>query len=494
MTHPGVHEPAARWFPINPFGGESKLDLFRQRLAEGRGIKRSESSRIMLKAGTRRRSFMTDPAGYRGKALAFLRKAGAGVGNVLAVETKWGSVSGTLVPRYTSADETHIVLKLKSGYNVGLDVSGLVSGKVVAKGEPPSFKAPPLPGRTPGLPKVLLLGTGGTIASRIDYRTGAVHPAVDASNLHALVPELSEAAAVDSEIVFNVFSENMSPAHWSKLAKRVAKAPKEGYQGVVVTHGTDTLGYTAAALSFALAGIGIPVILTAAQRSSDRPSSDATLNLIGAVSVAAKAPFAGVYLAAHLDENDGKIAIHAGTRVRKDHTSRRDAFRTVGGDPVAVWSRDGFEHIADGLSRRSDDKFVPRPGFSDGAALLKFHPSMSPKLLAFLKRSGKKAVVVEGTGLGHVGSEVVAALKRFTTGGGLAFMTSQCINGRVDLDVYDTGRDLKVAGVVPLEDMLSETALTKASWALANARGPTGAKDLMLKNVAGEMDARRFPG
>ena len=435
---------------------------------------------------------MGDLSGYRGRALRFLQDAGASIGDVLEISTSWGAVAGTLVPRYLYGDGEHIVLKLKSGYNVGLGLAEMRSARVVSKGEKPSFSPPAPPRPAKGLPKVLILGTGGTIASRIDYRTGAVRPAVTAAELHALVPELSEIAKVQPEIVFEVFSENMTPAHWTKLAKRAARAAEEGFDGVVVTHGTDTLGYTSAALSFALAGIPIPVILAGSQRSSDRPSSDAPLNLVAAVTVAGTAAFSGVYVAMHMGESDDRVAFHRGTRVRKDHTSRRDAFESIGVPPVAVFGDSGLEYVAEGLPARGGP-FKPKTKFDGRVALLKFYPSMPAGLIRAARRSGAKAVVVEGTGLGHVSKEVTAELGRFVKAGGLAFMTSQCINGRVDLSVYDTGRDLLHAGVVPLEDMLSETALVKAMWVLGN--GSTGAKarELMASNLAGETTARTFP-
>lgn len=436
---------------------------------------------------------MGDLSGYRGSALRFLKDSGASIGDVLEVRTSWGVVTGTLVPRYLYGDGEHIVLKLRSGYNVGLTLSGLEGATVKAKGEKPSFSVPPPPKPPRGSPKVLLIGTGGTIASRIDYRTGAVHPAVNSAELHSLVPELSDIASVRPEILFSVFSENMTPAHWTKIAERVRRAVSQGFDGVVITHGTDTLGYTAAALSFALAGVPVPVILVGAQRSPDRPSSDAPLNLVAAVSVAAKAEFAGVYVAMHLGESDDKIGLYRGTRVRKNHTSRRDAFVSVGVPVAAVWGRDGVEYADEGLPKRGGD-FRARPRFNPRVALLKFYPSMPASFVTSARRSGARAIVVEGTGLGHVSRETVKELGRFVTAGGLAFMTSQCINGRVDLNVYDTGRDLLAAGVIPLEDMLSETAVVKAMWALGNSSSAARAKELMVTDIAGESTTRTFPG
>ncbi|MDE1853633.1 MAG: Glu-tRNA(Gln) amidotransferase subunit GatD [Thaumarchaeota archaeon] len=437
---------------------------------------------------------MGDLSGYKGDALRFLKDAGAAIGDVVEVRTSWGVVTGTLVPRYLHGDAAHVVLKLRSGYNVGLDLEGLKGVKVVAKGEKPSFAPPAPPKSTGGLPRVLILGTGGTIASRIDYRTGAVHPAVSSAELHSLVPELSELARLQPEIMFDVFSENISPRHWTKLAQRVAKAVREEFDGVVITHGTDTLGYTAAALSFALAGVPIPVILVGAQRSPDRPSSDAPLNLVAAVTVAGSADLSGVYVAMHLGESDDRVAFHKGTRVRKNHTSRRDAFVSVGVPLAAVWGREGLERTSGDLPPRGGGQFKPRPKFDERVALLKFYPSMTGNAIRAAKRQGIRALVIEGTGLGHVNREVVRELGRFVRAGGLACMTSQCIDGRVDLNVYDTGRDLLQAGVLPLEDMLSETALAKAMWVLGTGAGGSKAKELMSVDLAGETTTRTFPG
>jgi glutamyl-tRNA(Gln) amidotransferase subunit D len=429
-------------------------------------------------------------AGYRGKALSFLRRSRVRVGDVLEVSTDGGAVTGTLAPRYEYDDDSHLVLKLASGYNIGIELSRILSSKVVAKGEKPSFVAPPAPKPDSKLPRVLILGTGGTIASRVDYRTGAVRPAVSAGELYSLIPELSMTARIVPEILLSIYSENMRPSDWSRIAQRAAKAVSEGFRGVVVTMGTDTLGYAAAALGFALAGIPIPVLFTAAQRSSDRPSSDAATNLVGAVSAAATAGFSGVYVAMHVNESDGEIAIHRGTRVRKEHTSARDAFESVGVLPAAVWKDGALERVDPGLPPRGNRRaFRPRADFDQRAALVKFHPGMLPAVIDSLGRSGTRALVLEGTGLGHVGSSLFDAIRRFSKKR-LVFMTSQCIRGRIDMNVYDTGRDLLERGVIPLDDMIAETALSKAMWALGNSRSLAKARELMTENVAGEFTTR----
>ena len=285
----------------------------------------------------------------------------------------------------------------------------------------------------------------------------------------------------------------MTPAHWTKLAKRVARAVDEGFDGVVIAHGTDTMGYTAAALSFALAGVPIPVLLVGSQRSSDRPSSDAPLNLVAAVSAAAAGGFSGVYVAMHMGESDDKVAFHRGTRVRKNHTSRRDAFVSVGVPLAAVYGRSGPEYVSEGLPPRGG-AFRARTRFDGRVSLLKFYPSLPGAVVRGARRLGVRAMIVEGTGLGHVSREVAKELGLFIKGGGLVFMTSQCINGRVDMNVYDTGRDLLHLGVVPLDDMLPETALVKAMWVLGTGASGEKARALMTTNVAGETTSRTFPG
>jgi glutamyl-tRNA(Gln) amidotransferase subunit D len=433
-----------------------------------------------------------DLTGYRGPALKALESAGVRVGDLVELALGKESVRGTLVPRYQSNDDQHVVLKLKSGYNVGIGLSKISSIRKLAGGERPAFssKAPRPQG---GLPPVAILGTGGTIASRVDYRTGAVHPAISAEDLYSLMPELSEIAHISPEIVVTTLSENLEPSHWGRISEKVAEAVSRGARGVVVTTGTDVMGYTAAALSFALQGVPVPVLVVGSQRSSDRPSSDAYLNLMGAVTIAVEAAFSGVYVVMHANTSDELLAVHPGTRVRKNHTSARDAFQTIGPAPVALWTRQGLQGVSGSLSERSAGPFAARPRFEESASLVKFYPSMKPAHLQAVLNAGLKGLVIEGTGLGHVNSKNIPVIREYVRSGGLVCMTSQCIWGRVDMNVYDNGRDLLDAGVLPLEDMLGETALAKMMWVLANSSSAEEGRSLMLKNLAGEMTERTLP-
>jgi glutamyl-tRNA(Gln) amidotransferase subunit D len=435
---------------------------------------------------------MGGPAGYKGEALALLERAGVSVGDLVRVETSDASFEGYLMPRYELADSLHIVIKLKNGYNIGVSVKKIRSVVKLAEGEKPKYTPPPPPKPNTNLPKVLILGTGGTIASRIDYRTGAVHPALTAEDLYASVPEISEVAQVDAEILFSIFSENMRAEHWCKIAEHIHTSLKKGYSGVVVTHGTDTLGYTAAALSFALRGVPIPVVLVGAQRSSDRPSSDAASNLLAATIVASKAPFSGVYVAMHAGLSDDVIAIHHGASVRKNHTSRRDAFQSINRRPVAYVKDGVIQQIDPNLPARraSPDDFKPAARFEERVALLKFHPNFDPTIIDYLVDKGYRGLVLEGTGLGHVGRYCHNSIKRAVDKGVLVGMSSQCIWGRVRMTVYDTGRDLLNIGVIPLDTLFPEVALVKMMWVLANSDTLEEAKKLMLTNLVGEFTQR----
>ena len=325
----------------------------------------------------------------------------------------------------------------------------------------------------------------------MDYRTGAVRPAISASDLYSIVPELSEIATIDTEILFSAFSEDLTPRHWAETAKTVAKHIEKGAQGIVITHGTDTMGYTAAALSFALQNLPVPVVLVGAQRSEDRPSSDAAENLIGAVQCAATAPFAEVVVAMHQTISDEAVAIHRGTKVRKLHTSRRDAFKTVNAELLARVLNGKVVMLTDDFTPRRDDRrLVLKPEFEEKVALIKFYPGMNPKIIEWHVEEGYRGIILEGTGLGHVRRKCFPSIRKAIENDVIVAMTSQCIWGRVNMNVYANGRDLLSIGVIPLGDMLAETALVKLMWILGQTRDLEEAKNLLTKNIAHEFSSR----
>ncbi len=430
---------------------------------------------------------MGDLPGYRGASLKALSQHDVSVGDVILVKAKGGEFKGSLLPRYEYADDKHIVLKLDNGYNVGIQVSNIQSISKISEGKKPTFTPPPLPKIDTSLPKVSILGTGGTIASRIDYRTGAVHPAFSAEELYSVIPELAKCAQIETEAVFNIYSENMTPSNWTKLAEACVKKAAD-VDGIVIGHGTDTMAYTAAALSFALHGIGIPVVLVGSQRSTDRPSSDAAINMISAVTFAVRAPVSGVYVAMHAGTDDDSVAVHLGTKVRKNHTSRRDAFESVNISPVAHVKDQKIE-LKTKLPGRKDARFEAKTKFEEKVALVKFYPGFDPFLIDALVKSGYKGIVLEGTGLGHVSTKCYDAIQKATSNGILVAMTSQCIWGRVRMTVYSTGRELLNLGVIPLADMLPETALVKMMWVLANFKHDEQ-KSIMQRNISGEINER----
>ncbi len=433
-----------------------------------------------------------EASGYKGKALELLKQADCSVGDILKITSKGKTYEGILIPRF--GEGTAIIIKMKSGYNIGIEATTDVAVEKIGKGTKPTFAAPPLPKQNPALPHVVIMSTGGTIASRVDYRTGAVRSAMSASDLYGVVPELADIARVDTEIVFSIYSENLRQQDWTELAKKVAQRIEEGVDGVVIAHGTDTMAYTSAALSFALQNLPVPVILVGAQRSSDRPSSDAATNLIGAVKAAGEAPFAEVGLAMHETTSDAATVVHRGVKVRKCHTSRRDTFKSINGFPIAKVQDLKVTMNGDSYQKRDPKrKLVLKPNFCDKVALVKFYPGLDPAVIDFYVEKGFKGIMLEGSGLGHVSKFCFDAVKRATAKGVVVALASQCIWGRVDMNVYDTGRDLLSFGVVPLEDMFPETGLVKLMWALGQTSDPKEAIKLLKTNVAGEYSPRTLP-
>jgi glutamyl-tRNA(Gln) amidotransferase subunit D len=433
-------------------------------------------------------------SGYKGEALRLLTLANCGIGDIIRVTRKGKVFEGILIPRSELGEGTNIIVKMKSGYNIGVKAAADVKVERVGVGTKPFFTSPPMPKQNPALPHVVIMSTGGTIASRVDYRTGAVRSALSASDLYGVVPELSDIAQVDTEIVFSLYSENITQKHWSELAQTVAKRISQGVDGIVIAHGTDTMAYTSAALSFALQNLPVPVILVGAQRSSDRPSSDAATNLIGAVKAAGEAPFAEVALAMHDTVSDTAIAIHRGTKVRKCHTSRRDTFKSINGFPIAKVKDQQVTMQTDQYQRRDAHKeLILKPNFNEKVALVKFYPGLDSAIIDFYVDQGFKGILLEGSGLGHVSKCCFNAIKNADEKGVVVALASQCIWGRVNMNVYDTGRDLLSFGVIPLDDMFAETSLVKLMWALGQTSDVQVAKKLLKTNVAGEFSPRILP-
>ena len=434
---------------------------------------------------------MSELSGYKNKPLKILNDAGIKIGDFIKIVTKTTEYSGNILPRYEYSNEEFIVIKMSNGYNIGIDSNSVTSVKKIEGGEEPKFIPPSKPDVKETLPKISILGTGGTIASRIDYKTGAVNPAFSAEELYSIIPELSAYANINTELISNIASEQMNPENWKNMAEKIIEKISDGNQGIVIGHGTDTMAYTSAALSFALVNCPIPVIITGAQRSTDRPSSDASLNMISSVIVASENRLNGIYLAMHSSIEDNEVSIHGGTRVRKNHTSRRDAFQSIGVEPIAIVNQGNVTINNEFNDNR--DKFTPKINFDENVSLLKFHPGFNPKIIDTIIDSGAKGIILEGTGLGHVNSKCNNAIKKAINKGMFVGMTSQCLNGRIKMTVYSAGRDLLKLGVVPLEDMLPESALVKLMWAYGNYKDEE-IQDIMTANIAGEFTERSILG
>ena len=418
-----------------------------------------------------------------------LSSLGAAEGTRLRVEKGGRSFEGTLMPHHEFSSPDVLILKVKSGYNVGISVTSETRVEVLGQPAVHEKKESPVEFHE-GLPKIVLIGTGGTIASYVDYRTGAVHPALSTSDMVNAVPEIRELANIDARVLFSIFSENMDPAHWQELAKAVAEEINNGADAVIIPHGTDTMGYTAAALSFMLGDVPKPVILVGAQRSSDRPSSDASSNLMACVRFATKADRSGVFVVMHDTPGDDSFAVHQGTRVRKMHTSRRDAFHSINALPVAHLDKDGNMEVRTDGPRVRDAEVVVKEDMEKSCVLLQYYPGMDPALFepVFMKSKG---VVIAGSGLGHVCEGMIPLIRKASENGTVVVMTSQCLNGRTNLNVYNTGRDMLKAGAITVLDMLPETAYVKLMWALANTDSVEAAKELMQTPLACEMSDRR---
>ncbi|MGB8218804.1 MAG: Glu-tRNA(Gln) amidotransferase subunit GatD [Methanoregula sp.] len=393
------------------------------------------------------------------------------------------SHSGT----YITDRDGMAVVKLSSGYNIGVEKA---SCTLVSPAPASSPHAAPVR-QDPKLPELSIISTGGTIASRIDYRTGAVTSQFDADDILTAIPALAEIGRYRTKVLYTILSENMTPAIWQELAKAVYDEIKHGVTGVIVTHGTDTMAYSAAALSFML-DTPVPVIFVGSQRSADRPSSDNAMNGVCAA-VAAESDLGEVAVVMHATTNDDTCAIHRGTRVRKMHTSRRDAFRSIGIPPVGTvdYSTRAVT-LTDAAVRRGTRKLALHDKLEPHCALIQFYPGMSPDLLKAY--AGYKGLVLSGTGLGHVSTALIPPIKKLIADGTQVVMTSQCMNGRVCDRVYDTGRDLLAAGVIEGGDMLPEVALVKQMWVLGNERDPEKAAALMTTDLKGECMRRSAHG
>jgi glutamyl-tRNA(Gln) amidotransferase subunit D len=429
--------------------------------------------------------------GYKGTALAKLKELGVRVWSDVEITTDKGSFKGIILPRSETADDRHVVIKMHNGYNIGILAESIREAREVGYKEA-HYKIPekdfPV---DPARPNVTLLGTGGTIASRLDYRTGAVIPAFTPGELYGAVPELADICNLRTEKLFGIFSENMGPEQWITTAQAIGREIEGGAAGIVIGHGTDTMHHTAGILSFMVQNSPVPIVMVGSQRSSDRPSSDAAFNLRCAVWTAAYADIAEVMVCMFGPTSDKYNLLHQGTRVRKMHSSYRSTFRTIGDVPLAMVEPGKLTPIkSDFKYRRDDRKVTIDTAFDDRVAIVYYYPNMKPDIIESLVENGYKGIVIAGTGLGHVNKPLYEPIRKAVQKGVVIYMTVQTLWGYVQMFVYDTGRDLMHMGVVPAGNMLPEVAYVKLGWALGHTHEPDKVRELMLTPIAGEITER----
>ncbi len=423
------------------------------------------------------------------------------IGDSIGVKAEGVDITGELMPRTDVGDADTLVIKLSSGYNIGISKRNIKDVRLVSPAaEKAAITLAPVK-KNSKLPTISILHTGGTIASKVDYRTGGVTARFTPQEILEMFPELREMSNIESRLIRNMWSEDMRFAHYNLMADEVEKEIKKGVDGIIITHGTDTMHYSAAALAFMLEDLPVPVILVGAQRSSDRGSTDAAGNLINATYFIANSDFAGVAICMHETSNDSSCLILPATKTRKMHTSRRDAFRPINTTAIARVSYDkkNVSFIAKGYGKRSAAK-LKLTHFNEKlkVGLMKTHTNMyASEVAAYGDFDG---LVIEGFALGQAPinkvdefteehPRILAAIKELCKKMPVV-MASQCIYGRLQMNVYSTARDLQAAGVVGnLDDMTPETTFIKLAWLLSNYKKEEVAK-LMTKNLRGEITAR----
>jgi len=434
---------------------------------------------------------------YSDKAKKKLATVDARIGDLISVATD-KIYQGVLMPRAETGDTNCIVIKLKSGYNVGIDTDKVKKIEIIER-TMKRIEKPKVIGMEQKIGKedVVILGCGGTIASKVEYKTGGVSPAISPEELAASFPAL-EKKKIRSRILFNLFSEDFSPAIWQEIAEETAKEIKQGCRGVVLMHGTDMMHYTSTALSFMLK-TPVPIILTGAQRSSDRGSSDNLMNILSAVELA-ESDIAEIGICMHGSSNDDFCYFHPGTKVRKMHTSRRDAFQTINRKPIAkVWWEENRIEALGPYKSRGKQKLEVDTRLNPNVALIYTYPGMQPE---FIEKLGGMfdGIVLASGGLGQVSSNpsndprvkpLVPAIRSVVERGVPVVIAPQTIFGRIDLNVYSAGRMLNETGAIGNYcDWTPETALVKLMWTLGHTTDMKKIKEMMLTNYAGEISER----
>lgn len=421
-------------------------------------------------------------------------------GDFVKIHTHDETIEGTLLPRPAILKGDFIVLKLENGYNIGIDKSKIKKTELLKKGTPPKNNKREIK-KNLNLPKVSILSYGGTISSKIDYKTGGVYADLTAEDFVEMNPELENIANMTAKKELSMMSEDFDASIWQRIANDVAREINNGADGVVITQGTDTLHYTTAALSFFLKKLSKPVIITASQRSIDRGSSDAFLNLLCAVNAAANFDGAGVYSCMHGSSDDEHCLLIRGTKVRKMHTSRRDAFRPMNELPIAkVFPNkkieESIEIINNNYKKKTNEKTICDNHFEKDIAMIFVHPGIDPAIIDYYLSKNIKGIVLMATALGHVPTfneklSFLPYLKKCKEKNVPVIIASQTLYGKVHPLVYTALRKLSIElDCIFVEDMTPEAAYVKLGWALAHAKNKEEVKTLMQKNISYEINER----
>jgi len=426
---------------------------------------------------------------YSDKILEELEEKGIETGDTIKASGR----KGKLMPKPESGDPDTLILKDDSGYNIGVDPEDIELVEEQESGEEEKQEVQ----HSEDKPDIMVLHTGGTIASRVSYEKGGVEPAFDPEDLVEMYPELAEEVNIHSDVIAQMLSEDMEPEHWIEIVEEIHRV-KDDYDGIIVGHGTDTMSYTGAALSLMLQNLDTGVMLVGSQRSSDRPSSDAAMNMYCASKFLTETDFTGVGVCMHENSNDTVCNILPPQKVRKMHTSRRDAFSPINAKPLGHVNYETGE-IEEKFEQFSEE-YEKNTELNKNVGWLRIRPGMRPEELEFVKEQEYDGVIVEGTGLGHMPvndfdentqhhAEILEKLEEIAEDA-VVVMTSQCLNGRVDMDVYSAGLKIQEAGVIGAEDMHPELAYVKLMWSLGQAEDLEEAKEIFVQNQNGELEDR----
>ena len=420
-------------------------------------------------------------------------------GDHVKIVTRDDSYEGVLMPE----EEGFYVVKLENGYNIGVDKKRVKNLVLLGEKQLAKSSESKKIEQKKDLPKISILHTGGTIASKVDYETGGVISRFTPEELIDMFPEIKNIAQLSSRLVRNMWSEDIRLVHYNILAKEVEKEIKSGATGVIITHGTDTLHCTSAALSFALQNLPVPVIVVGSQRSSDRPSSDAAMNLICAATFIANTDLAEVVICMHENTDDNTCVILQGTKCRKMHSSRRDAFKPINSLPFAKISFESrkIDFLRTDYKKKSSSK-LKLMLFDEKLkiGLLKTHINMfASEFDAYKDFDG---LILEGTGMAgnppineideftKEHTKISKSIKKLVDKGVIVAAATQTIYGSINMNVYTTGRKMQELGIIGnYHDMHPETAFIKLAWLLSNFKKKE-IKELFSKNLVGEISER----